>query len=84
MVDFPKYSMYVISLCLKINDEALVTCCGETGLLGLAFHPNYASNRYFYTYRTQTFSQLTSVVSRFTANPDFRTADPSIYFGRIL
>ena len=25
-----------------------VSCCGEQGLLGLAFHPNYASNGFFY------------------------------------
>ena len=33
---------------LDINE--LVGCCGERGLLGLAFHPNYATNRYLFIY----------------------------------
>ena len=35
---------------LDIQDRVL--CCGERGLLGLAFHPAYATNRYFYVYYT--------------------------------
>jgi glucose/arabinose dehydrogenase len=31
---------------LDIHNE--VSCCGEQGLLGLAFHPEYFNNRYFY------------------------------------
>jgi len=59
-----------------IDLTSLTTCCGERGLLGLAFHPNYATNRYFFTYRTSTInSQLTSVVSRFTAASDGLTAN---------
>jgi len=54
-----------------IDISARVDYGGEKGLLGLAFHPDYATNRYFYTYRTQTInSQLQTVVSRFTANAD--------------
>lgn len=29
---------------------SIVTCCGEQGLLGLAFHPNYPTTPYFYVY----------------------------------
>ena len=36
---------------LDIRD--LVNCCGERGLLGLAFHPSYASNGYFFVYYTR-------------------------------
>ncbi len=40
----------------------------ETGLLGLAFHPNYSENGYFYVNYTRE-SDGTTVVSRFSANP---------------
>ncbi len=36
--------------CLDVHE--LVTCCGEQGLLGLAFHPNYTNNGFFYIYYT--------------------------------
>ncbi|MBL0048490.1 MAG: PQQ-dependent sugar dehydrogenase [Bacteroidetes bacterium] len=47
---------------------------GETGLLGLAFHPDYATNGYFYVNYTNSLSgSLKSYISRFqvsTNNPD--------------
>jgi len=55
---------------LNITDR--VTSGGETGLLGLAFHPNYETNGYFYVNYTAP-SPLRSVISRFkvsTTNPD--------------
>lgn len=36
---------------LDIEDR--VTCCGERGLLGLAFHPDFASNGFFYVNYTR-------------------------------
>jgi glucose/arabinose dehydrogenase len=46
----------------------------ETGLLGLAFHPNYETNGYFYVNFTNTVSgQLKSFVNRYqvsSTNPD--------------
>ena len=46
----------------------------ERGLLGLAFHPNYASNGFFYVNYTAAGSGAT-VVERYTvsANPDLAT-----------
>lgn len=42
---------------------------GECGLLGLAFHPNYASNRFFYVFYSVTKGgQRYQRVSRFTAS----------------
>jgi uncharacterized repeat protein (TIGR03806 family) len=39
----------------------------ECGLLGVAFHPNYATNRYFYVFYTPTISGVTyNRVARFT------------------
>jgi len=54
---------------LNITDR--VTSGGETGLLGLAFHPDYSSNGYFYVDYT-TPNPLRTHVSRFqvTSNPD--------------
>jgi hypothetical protein len=54
---------------LDITDR--VTSGGETGLLGLAFHPDFANNGYFYVDYT-TPNPLRTHVSRFqvTSNPD--------------
>ena len=38
----------------------------EGGLLGLAFHPDFTNNRYFYVYYTRDGSPLETVVERFT------------------
>lgn len=40
----------------------------ERGLLGIAFDPNYATNRFVYVYYTTTASDNHNRVSRFTAN----------------
>lgn len=41
----------------------------EQGLLGLAFHPNYANNKYYYVYYTTP----ATVIDRFTATDSFTT-----------
>jgi len=60
-------------LFLNLSDIVSVSG-GETGLLGLAFHPSYASNGFFYVDYTSSHSgSLKSYVSRFsvsTTNPD--------------
>jgi len=46
-----------------------VSCCGEQGLLGLAFHPKYIENGYFYVdYTEKASNQLFTVVSRFNVS----------------
>lgn len=54
---------------LDITDR--VTSGGEMGLLGLAFHPDYQSNGYFYVNYIAD-NPLRTIVSRFqvTSNPD--------------
>jgi len=42
---------------------------GERGLLGVALHPNFASNRYVYLYYTTPENGTHNRISRFTANP---------------
>jgi glucose/arabinose dehydrogenase len=60
-------------LFLNISD-IVSTGGGETGLLGLAFHPLYASNGFFYVnYTSSRSGSLKSYVSRFSvssSNPD--------------
>lgn len=49
----------------------------ETGLLGIAFHPNYSSNRYFYVFYTATAPER-SIIARFQTslqNPDSAIKD---------
>ena len=47
-----------------------VTCCGELGLLGAAFHPNFpGDSRVYVSYTTMVGAQLVSRLS------EFRTAD---------
>jgi glucose/arabinose dehydrogenase len=45
-----------------------VNSVGERGLLGVAFDPNYATNRFVYVYYTATTPTIHNRVSRFTAN----------------
>jgi len=47
-----------------------VNSSGERGLLGIAFDPNYASNRYVYCYYTATTPAVHNKISRFTASAD--------------
>ena len=56
-----------------LDISASVSCCGERGLLGLAFHPNHAANDYLYVNYTDTSGD--TVVSRFTRNGS-NSADP--------
>jgi glucose/arabinose dehydrogenase len=55
------------------------TSGGETGLLGLAFHPQYAQNRrFFVNYNRNVGGQLESVISEFTASStNMNFADPA-------
>ncbi len=56
----------------KVNDEG-----NEEGLLGLAFHPSYRTNGYFYLNYTAASPRRT-VISRFTVSQtDANAADPN-------
>jgi len=50
---------------------------GEAGLLGMAFHPDFAANHRFYLSYTGAGAPLVSHVSAFTADATDTSADPS-------
>ena len=54
---------------------ALTGAAHEYGVYSMAFHPQYASNRWFYVYYVDNDGN--GRLSRFTANADFDTADPA-------
>lgn len=53
-----------------------VVCCGERGMLSVAFHPQYATNRFFYVYFTADPSGEIRI-ERFTATSNPEVADPA-------
>ncbi|MCX7552210.1 PQQ-dependent sugar dehydrogenase [Xanthomarina sp. F2636L] len=59
-----------------LDIDSRVLSGGERGLLGLAFHPQYASNGFFFVNYTDNNGD--TVVSRFITNPpNSNTVDPS-------
>lgn len=64
---FPNDST-VTSATTFLDLSSRISCCGERGLLGLAFHPNYATNGYFYVNYTQAGNGRT-IVARYRVNP---------------
>jgi len=49
-----------------LNIQSQVVYSGEQGLLGMAFHPDYANNREIYLYYSTNSPNLRSNISRFT------------------
>ncbi len=49
-----------------LDISSQVSCCGERGLLGLAFHPDYENNGYFYVNYTNNSGD--TQVSRFSVS----------------
>ena len=61
---------------MDIRDR--VSCCGERGLLGIAFPPDFASSRVVYVnYTTTAPGGLHTRVSRFTLRDDIHQVDPA-------
>lgn len=57
-----------------LNITSQVSGGGEQGLLGLAFHPDYATNGHFFVNYTKNNGD--SQISRFTVSADPNVADP--------
>jgi glucose/arabinose dehydrogenase len=59
-----------------LDISSLVTCCDERGLLGLAFHPRYHENGFFYVDYTNTSGN--TVIARYSVSAnDPARADPA-------
>jgi glucose/arabinose dehydrogenase len=56
-----------------LDISSLLSCCGEQGLLGLAFHPNYEVNGFFYVNYTNLKGN--TVVARYHVSADPNVAD---------
>ena len=55
-----------------------VNSSGERGLLGIAFDPSFATNRFVYVYYTATSPAVHNRISRFTANGDVAVAGSEV------
>jgi len=53
-----------------LDIRSLVLCCGERGLLGLAFHPQYAQNGFFFVYYTDLNGDI--AVARYSVSSSNR------------
>ena len=55
-----------------------VTCCGERGLLGLAFHPDYSNNGYFFVNYSKSGSNSgDTIIERYQVSANADVADPT-------
>lgn len=51
-----------------LNVTGRISCCGERGLLGLAFHPSYRTNGFFFIYYTNTAGNVEVARYKVSAN----------------
>jgi len=58
-----------------LNVDPISVCCNERGLLGLAFHPDYPNNGYFYVNYTDLSGN--TVIARYSVTGDPNIADPA-------
>jgi len=58
-----------------LDVTSLISCCGERGLLGLAFHPLYRQNGLFFIYYTDLSGDIN--IARYSVSSDPDRADPN-------
>ncbi len=54
--------------------ESKIACCGERGLLSVAFHPDYETNGRFFVYYSNTVGDITIARYQASGNPDLADA----------
>ena len=67
-----------------LDMRADVTCCGERGLLAVAFHPEFASNGRAFLYYTENTGGLTTVISEILVSGDPASDPPDIATEMVL
>jgi glucose/arabinose dehydrogenase len=61
-----------------LDIHTIVQCCGEQGLLSVAFHPDYASNGYFYVYYINKIASPGDItIARYSVSGNPDVADPA-------
>ena len=69
-----------------LDISSLIVCCQEEGLLGMAFHPQYESNGYFFVNYVSPGSGGKTVIRRYkiSSNPNIANKDSSLIILEIL
>jgi glucose/arabinose dehydrogenase len=60
-----------------LDISTIITSNGERGLLSMAFHPDYASNGYFFVYYTNNAGAVTIARYIVSSDPDIAGPDPN-------
>jgi glucose/arabinose dehydrogenase len=58
-----------------LDIQSVVGCCGEEGLLSVAFHPQYADNGLFYVFYTDKLGDLASARYQVSGDPNRADAE---------
>jgi len=58
-----------------LDIRTIVLCCGERGLLSVAFHPQYAQNGFFFVYYNDATGDIN--IARYHVTADPNVADPN-------
>lgn len=62
---------------VALDLSTIIATGGEAGLLGVAFHPDFAGNGHLYVSYTAPGAPLISTIARYTSSDDGRTFDPA-------
>src|SRR5947207_2552699 len=58
--------------------HATVSCCGERGLLSVAFHPQYAQNGFFFVYYTDSTGDINIVRYKVSSDPNVADSNSAL------
>jgi hypothetical protein len=58
--------------------HSTVSCCGERGLLSVAFHPHYAQNGFFFVYYTDATGDINIVRYKVSSSPNVADSNSAL------